>query len=75
MVKFYLVVVLAVLMVGAYVSGRKIATADCRADMYQQQNVRQMQINQKLEGINEKVVRSSTDDIRRVLCEKYTIAE
>jgi hypothetical protein len=75
MVKFYLVVVLAVLMVGAYISGRKIATADCWADMYQQQNVRQMQINQKLEGINEKVVRSSTDDIRRVLCEKYTIAE
>jgi len=75
MVKFYLVVVLAVLMVGAYISGRKIATADCQADMYQQQNVRQMQINQKLEGINEKVVRSSTDDIRRVLCEKYTIAE
>lgn len=75
MVKFYLVLVLAVLMVGAYVSGRKIATADCQSDMYQQQNIRQMQINQKLEGINEKVVRSSTDDIRRVLCEKYTIAE
>lgn len=75
MIKFYLVVVLAVLVVGAYVSGRKIATADCRADMYQQQNVRQTQINQKLEVINEKVVRSSTDDIRRVLFEKYSIAE
>jgi hypothetical protein len=29
----------------------------------------------KNRGINEKVVRSSTDDIRRVLCEKYTIGE
>ena len=45
MVKFYLVVVLAVLMVGAYISGRKIATADCWADMYQQQNVRKIRGN------------------------------
>lgn len=75
MMKVYLIAVLAMLVVGAYVAGRKIATEQCRADVVQQQNVRQRQINQKIGEINEKVVRSSTDDIRRVLCEKYSIAE
>lgn len=68
---FYFIAMMMVILVLVYALGHK----RCQVDMLRQHNAQKMQINQKIGGINEKVVRSSTDDIRRVLCEKYTIGE
>jgi hypothetical protein len=68
---FYFVAMIMAILVLVYALGYQ----GCHMDVLQQHNGQQTQINKKIGGINEKVVRSSTDDIRRVLCEKYTIGE
>ena len=58
-----------------YFCGRGVGTARCRMDMAVQSAQTQIQIIKRVEQINENVYRTNLGDIRRIMREKYTIAE
>lgn len=58
-----------------YFCGRGVGAARCRADTVAQSLQTQAQIIKKTEKINETVLRTGLGDIRRIMHEKYTIAE
>lgn len=64
---------LAVLL--AYFAGRGVGMARCQANMAAQSSQTQIQIIKQTEKINETVLRTNLGDIRRIMHEKYTIAE
>ena len=77
--KLYLFFAIVALIVGAGFYGANVADANCRADMARQniQNLQNFQ-NQVIKNkrINHEIVyKTGVDDIRRILCDKYSIAE
>lgn len=59
----------------AYFAGIKIATERCKANVANDAAVKQSCIIKLQEDVNAEVLNRGVDDIRRVLYEKYTIAE
>lgn len=77
--KFYLCILLVGVVCGAYVCGAAVSGAKCRANVAQQ-NLRDLQnfqneITQTKRKNHETVYKTNTNDIRRILRDKYTIAE
>lgn len=68
-----LIIVAMVLLV--YFAGRAVGAARCRANVAVQSAQAQIQIIKQTEKINENVLRTNLGDIRRIMREKYTIAE
>ena len=73
--KFWLVGAVAAVAAALYFCGRSVGMARCRADSASRSVQTQIQIIRQTEKINETVLRTNLGDIRRVMHEKYTIAE
>ena len=77
--KIYLLIALGALIIGAYFYGAKIADAKCKIKNLQNnlnENIQsQKQFNDNQRIIHETVYKTGVADIRRILCDKYTIAE
>ena len=58
-----------------YMAGARIGGQKCRADIADAAAQKQSEINLIIGEINAETYHTTTDDIRRVLREKYTIAE
>lgn len=71
----YMLVGIALVVLMAYLGGRAAGIADCRVRVAASNQDIQMQIIQKQGEINAETLNRGARDIRRVLCEKYTIAE
>jgi len=71
----YVLVFCAAVCVGAYLAGVRNGAARCRERQSTAALATQIQIIKQTEKINEDVMRTSLGDIRRVLREKYTIAD
>ena len=75
--KLYIVIIAAICaaIFFAYVMGKKIEAAQCRAEIIAA-SVKQIKENQKIKReINAESYNIGVIDIRRILHEKYTIAE
>ena len=75
----YLIILVGVCVVMAYLFGAKIADTKCRMK-FAQESVVQIEKQQKQNIQNKKVLhetvyKTGVDDIRRILQSKYTIAE
>ncbi|MBQ8256102.1 MAG: hypothetical protein IJY99_04020 [Alphaproteobacteria bacterium] len=55
--------------------GKYVGRANCQADTVVAQSYMQAEITKKIGEVNEEVLGRGAGDIRRVLREKYTIAE
>lgn len=75
MVKLYFIVLLGTIVFGAYFYGANIAKAKCQMRFLQENNQKQELFIQDKKEIHEKVYKTGLGDIRRILCDKYTIAE
>ncbi len=75
MTKLYFIVLLSIIVFGAYFYGFNIADAKCRIQNLQEsENVQDFFIQTK-KDIHEKVYKTGVRDIRRILCDKYTIQD
>lgn len=77
--KFYLIALFGAIVCGAYFYGLNIANEKCERRIAQE-NLRTLETNyikseQNKRLINEKVFKTGVADLRRILREKYTIAE
>ena len=73
--KMYLIIAISAIVFGAYFYGVNITKAKCNVE-YTQNNLNQIQkIKQNKKDIHETVYKTSMGDIRRILYDKYTIAE
>ena len=77
--KIYLLIVIGAALCGTYFYGADIATAKCNARIANQnlqmlQNI-QNQIMENKRKNHEMAYKTRTDDVRRILRDKYTIAE
>lgn len=59
----------------AYWTGGQVAWQKCNAQIQESGVVHQRIITEQIGRVNEKTFNTGVRDIRRVLCEKYTIAE
>ena len=75
MTKIYLIVLMCATIVGAYFYGKSVGVAQCEKQHFQNQiNITEQQkTNERI--INETVYKTGVGDIRRILHDKYTIAE
>jgi len=73
--KLYFIIVISALIFGAYFYGANITEAKCRAKNAQNNVIEMNQIQQQKRKIHDTVYKTGTADIRRVLRDKYTIAE
>ena len=75
--KTYLFILMAgcVAIFSAYVVGVIVGRERCRADIVQNTGMVQSQTIKIMEGINAETFNTGVGDIRRILYEKYTIAE
>ncbi len=71
----YMLSFVVVCLIGAYVAGTRVGMARCRANTATQSINAYVQTMKQMEKINEKTNHTAVRDIRRVLREKYTIAE
>ncbi len=71
----YVLVFCGVVCAGAYWAGARNGAARCREQQSASAQQTQIRIIKQTEKINEDVMRTAVCDIRRVLREKYTIAE
>jgi len=75
MIKIYFIVAMGAIVIGAYFYGANISDSKCRAKQMQN-NLNEIQtIEQHKKEIHDKVYKTGTDDIRRILHDKYTIAD
>lgn len=75
MKNIYLMMAIGALIMGAYFYGANIADAKCQMRQISQDKQNQTQIIQNQRIIHDKVYKMGNVDIRRVLRDKYTIAE
>ena len=79
MSKVYIIILCCCLIVSAYLYGVNITNAKCRMRVAQEtlQKIenQQKQILQNKRVLHDKVYKTGTVDIRRILQSKYTIAE
>ncbi|MBO7509542.1 MAG: hypothetical protein J6T57_04690 [Alphaproteobacteria bacterium] len=73
--KHYLIVAAAVIVAGAYFFGLRIGRMRCVIDFGRTQSGEMTNIMDIKRNTDEKVFNTGVDDIRRVLRERYTIAE
>ncbi|MDW3024800.1 MAG: hypothetical protein R8N50_03910 [Alphaproteobacteria bacterium] len=73
--KIYFLVFLIVVLVGAYFAGGRVANEKCRARLANSKADQQLEIVKLHEAVNEEVFSRGVGDIRRVLRERYTIAQ
>jgi len=75
MTKIYLIILMCAFGLGAFFYGRNVGVAKCEKQNLQNQiNItKQKQMNERI--INDKVFKTGVADIRRILRDKYTIAE
>ena len=73
--KIYFIILTSVLIIGAYFYGVKITNIKCR-ERRVTDNLSEIQIiEQNKKEIHETVYKTGVADIRRILFDKYTIAE
>lgn len=75
MTKIYLYSALAGLFLTVFLFGHSIGVAKCRQEFTTQSVALSQEQNVKKEAINAEIYRTGVRDIRRVLREKYTIAD
>ena len=75
MPKIYLIVCLGAFIFGAFFYGKNLEQEKCRVRYLQANEQHQEQMLLKERGIHENVYKTSLVDIRRILRDKYTIAE
>ena len=75
MLKTYLIVCLGALILGAFFYGKNIEQEKCRVRNLQLSEQHQEKIILKQRELHDTVYKTSLGDIRRILCDKYTIAE
>ena len=73
--KIYFLLFFIFVVCGAYLVGGRVADAKCRATTAINTAAQQVEFIKLQEDINAEAVSRGGDDIRRVLREKYTIAE
>jgi len=75
MIKAYVILLICALGLGAFFYGKNVGVSKCEMQKLQNQiNVtEQNQIKER--DINDTVFKTGVADIRRILCDKYTIAE
>ena len=73
--KNYLILAVVVIIAGAYFFGARIGRAKCAVANARAQTNEIINITDIQRDTDEKVFNTGVRDIRRVLCEKYTIAE
>lgn len=75
--KFYLIVFVAigVVIFSAYYIGGRVAVAQCVASRSKDVAQQQTKVIEIQRIVNDQVFNTATDDMRRVLREKYSIAE
>jgi hypothetical protein len=73
--KIYFIAFIGAMLIGAYFYGANISDAKCRARQIQD-DVKEIQLNEQIKKeIHDKVYKTGVVDIRRILHDKYTIAE
>lgn len=75
MSKIYLFFTMLFCVAFAWWSGQKYATERCNKNIATLNANQQLKIFKIAEKVNEKTDNNNTNDIRRVLCQKYSIAE
>ncbi len=73
--KLYLLGMVGALVMGAYFYGVNIERAKCKTKYLQNDFETMVQTQQKQKVIHDTVYKTGVADIRRVLFDKYTIAE
>ena len=73
--KNYLILAVVAIIAGAYFFGARIGRAKCAVANARTQTNEIINITDIQRNTDEKVFNTGVRDIRRVLCEKYTIAE
>lgn len=73
--KIYLVLLVGALVCGAYFYGANITNVKCHNEIAQNNLVEIQETQKNKREIHEIVYKTGTIDIRRILCDKYTIAE
>lgn len=73
--KIYLIAAVAAFILFAFYAGVRIGTLGCERGASRAAITQQTRIIQHQEQINEKTMHTGMRDIRRILREKYTIAE
>lgn len=71
----FLFFVFIVVVAGAYWAGERVAMQKCNTHVASVAVKQSQEIIKTMGVINEKTFNTGVRDIRRVLCEKYTIAE
>ena len=79
MIKIYMFAAVVVAVCGAWFGGLMVGNAKCRAQIAQQnlQNLQYLQnkITKTKKENHENVYKTGVRDVRRILCDKYSIAE
>jgi uncharacterized protein (UPF0333 family) len=73
--KIYFIILLSAIICGAYFYGVNITKANCRANYAEQNFLDIQQTQQHKREIHEVVYKTGVADIRRILRDKYSIAE
>ena len=73
--KLYLIIALCVIVCGAFFYGKSAGVSKCEIQNFQNQINITEQNNSKERNINDTVYKTGVRDIRRILHDKYTIAE
>ena len=73
--KIYLIIVFSAFIMGAYFYGFNIANSKCQNKQLQNNIFEIQQIQQNKKEIHDTVYKTGVVDIRRILRDKYTIAE
>lgn len=73
--KIYLIAAMAAFILFAFATGARIGTLRCERNTARTTTTQQTQIIQHQVKINEKTMHTGMPDIRRILRERYTIAE
>jgi len=75
MIKLYLTILICAIVCGAFFYGKNVGTSECEMKKLHNQIDTTEQYQIKERNINDKVYKTGLRDIRRILHDKYTIAE
>lgn len=75
MIKLYLIILVCVIVCGAFFYGKNVGISKCEIQNLQNQINTTEQSQQNERNINDTVYKTGVRDIRRILYDKYTIAE
>lgn len=73
--KVYVFIGLVLVVISAYFVGGRVASQKCKVQIAELNSNKSALVIKNMEEINEKTVNTGVRDIRRILYEKYTIAE